>query len=238
MNVKIKNSRVRWAIDLLKKHARARGLKWTQQRELIASTFFGHGSHMSAEQLHEAVKKRDAKVGYSTVYRTLKLIVSAGLGSVKTFREQKALFEPEAAGEHHDHIVCLRCGKILEFENPSIERLQRQVARDKDFEIRDHRLVLYGYCSSCRPDLQAVEKDLVSKMSLAQMESGASGIVVRVSGGKGMRARLESLGLRVGAEVRKVSAQLLKGPVTIQVGGTQLAIGFGVAQKVFVEVPE
>ena len=222
----------------MKKHARARGLKWTQQRELIASTFFSQDSHVSAEQLHEVVRKRDPRVGHSTVYRTLKLIVNAGLGSERTFREQKALFEPEAAGEHHDHIVCIKCGKIQEFENASIERLQNEVAKEEGFEIRDHRLVLYGYCSKCRPELLTGEEEKTRTMSLAQMESGASGVVVQINGGKGMRGRLEAMGLRVGVEVRKVSAQLLKGPVTIQAGGTQLAIGLGAAQKVLVEVTE
>jgi len=73
---------------------------------------------------------------------------------------------------------------------------------------------------------------------LAQMESGESGTIVSITGGRGMVTRLDSMGMRVGVDVKKVSAQILRGPVTVQIGGTQLAIGFGMAQKILVEVPE
>ncbi len=76
------------------------------------------------------------------------------------------------------------------------------------------------------------------RLSLVEMESGESGVVVSMVGGKAMRSRLEALGVRVGVELRKVSAQLLRGPVTVRVGGTQLAIGFGMAERIVVEVPE
>ena len=76
------------------------------------------------------------------------------------------------------------------------------------------------------------------RLSLVEMESGESGVVVSMGGGKAMRSRLEALGVRVGVELRKVSAQLLRGPVTVRVGGTQLAIGFGMAERIDVEVPE
>jgi len=70
------------------------------------------------------------------------------------------------------------------------------------------------------------------------MESGESGTIVSITGGRGMVTRLDSMGMRVGVDVKKVSAQILRGPVTVQIGGTQLAIGFGMAQKILVEVPE
>jgi ferrous iron transport protein A len=76
------------------------------------------------------------------------------------------------------------------------------------------------------------------KMNLVELESGESGVVVSIAGGRAMRSRLEALGIRVGVEIRKVSAQLLRGPVTVRVGGTQLAIGFGMAGRIVVEVPE
>ena len=109
-----------------------------------------HPPDVSAEQLYAQVRKRYPRIGYSTVYRTLKLLVGAGLGSESKFGADEALFEPMVKGEHHDHLVCMSCGKIVEFENPKIEELQNGVARTNDFEIRMHRLVVYGYCSKCR----------------------------------------------------------------------------------------
>jgi len=150
MNIIIKNKERDSYLERLKAHVRTSGLKWTKQRELIASVFLRQRSHISAEELYHYVKKKDVGVGYSTVYRTLKLIVSAGLASERKFQAQEAVFEPQLGSEHHDHLVCLECGRIVEFENEGIEELQKEVAEANDFQIENHRLVLYGYCDRCR----------------------------------------------------------------------------------------
>jgi Fur family ferric uptake transcriptional regulator len=155
MNVKVKKREKDLYLQRLKGLVRARGLKWTKQRQLIASVFMGQRSHVSAEELYDRIKKEDASVGYSTVYRTLKLIVSVGLASERKFRTEEAVFEPELGSEHHDHLVCLECGRIVEFENRNIEELQREVARANDFRIERHMLVLFGYCSRCRRNRRA-----------------------------------------------------------------------------------
>lgn len=149
MTVKVNNSSERAALLQLKKYVRSQGLKWTQQRELIAYLFLKKRSHLSVEELYDEAKKKDPKVGYSTVYRTLKLIVSAGLAGERRFGRNQTLFEAAVRSEHHDHLICKKCGRIIEFENARIEDLQKEVAREKNFEIREHRLVLYGYCSKC-----------------------------------------------------------------------------------------
>lgn len=150
MKVKINKNRRLGAVEIFHEYIRARGLKWTRQRELIASLFLSKKSHLSAERLYALARKRDPNVGYSTVYRTLRLIVDAGLGSEREFGTDEALFEPAVMGEHHDHLICMKCGAIIEFENTRIEELQKDVARIKDFEIMEHWLVLYGYCGRCR----------------------------------------------------------------------------------------
>jgi len=150
MKIKINKGDKITQVEIFREYVRGKGLKWTQQRELIASLFLGKRSHLSADQLYARARKKDPKVGYSTVYRTLKLIVDAGLGSERKFGAEEALFEPAVTGEHHDHLICLRCGKIVEFENAKIEDLQKEVASTRDFEIRRHRLILYGYCGKCR----------------------------------------------------------------------------------------
>lgn len=150
MKVKVKKSSERAALLQLKEYVRSQGLKWTRQRELIASLFLKRRTHLSAEKLYDGVRKKNPKIGYSTVYRTLKLIVDSGLASERRFGAGETLFEPVAEDEDHDHLICMKCGRIIEFENAKIEGLQKEVARSKDFEIREHRLVLYGYCSKCR----------------------------------------------------------------------------------------
>jgi len=149
MKVKVKNGSERRALLQFKKYVRSQGLKWTQQRELIGSLFLSKRCHLSAQEVYDEVRKKDSRVGYSTVYRTLKLAVDAGLVSERRFGPDETLFEPATEEKHHDHLICKKCGRIIEFENAKIEDLQKEVAREKNFEIRERRLVLYGYCSKC-----------------------------------------------------------------------------------------
>ncbi|MHB8380797.1 MAG: Fur family transcriptional regulator [Candidatus Binataceae bacterium] len=125
-----------------------RGLKSTGQRDDIARVFFGIGRHISAEELYAEVKKINPHVGYATIYRTLRLLRECDLLQERHFDEGQARYE--AMGErHHDHFICERCGKIIEFENDSIERLQEMVARELKAQLRRHKMELYGICADC-----------------------------------------------------------------------------------------
>jgi Fur family ferric uptake transcriptional regulator len=126
------------------------GLKATRQRELIARAFFATNTHVSAETLYRRVSARDRRIGLVTVYRTLKLLMEAGLAHERQFGEGRALFEHASSDRHHDHMICTHCGKIAEFENCEIEALQEEVARRLGFTIHYHKLELYGLCSECR----------------------------------------------------------------------------------------
>ncbi|MEQ1834767.1 MAG: transcriptional repressor, partial [Candidatus Eisenbacteria bacterium] len=96
-------------------------LNTTAQREAIVDQFFRVADHISIEELLAKVRRRHPKVGYATVYRTLKLLVDAGLASERQFGDGQARYE--VAGDHHDHLICAKCGLILEFEDDEIERL-------------------------------------------------------------------------------------------------------------------
>jgi Fur family transcriptional regulator, ferric uptake regulator len=134
-------------------HARLkeRGLKSTGQRDDIARVFFDHGHHISAEELYGEVKKINPHVGYATIYRTLRLLKECALLYERHFDEGQARYE--AVGErHHDHFICERCGKIIEFENAAIERMQNIVARDLGVTLTRHKMELYGICADCRAE--------------------------------------------------------------------------------------
>ncbi|MFZ5799076.1 MAG: Fur family transcriptional regulator, partial [Thermodesulfobacteriota bacterium] len=128
------------------------GLRLTNQRQLIAQTFFDEKGHISAEDLYRIVQKRAPAIGFTTVYRTLKLLTEAGIASGKNFGKASALFEATALAPHHDHLVCIRCGKIIEFVNEHIEQLQKSVAERHDFTMTDHNLEIYGICGECRKE--------------------------------------------------------------------------------------
>jgi Fur family transcriptional regulator, ferric uptake regulator len=127
---------------------RDRGLKSTSPRDDIARVFFELGRHISAEELYTEVKKISPHVGYATIYRTLKLLKECALLSERHFDEGQARYE--VAGEHHhDHFICESCGKIVEFEDDEIERMQQSVARKLGVTLRRHKLELYGLCADC-----------------------------------------------------------------------------------------
>jgi len=130
---------------------RERGLKSTSQRDDIARTFFAAEEHLSVEELYSAVRRVNPRVGYATVYRTLRLLKECGLAAERHFDDGQARYEAvEQEEQHHDHIICERCGKIVEFASQELERLQERIGRFLGFVVSRHRMELYGICAECR----------------------------------------------------------------------------------------
>jgi len=127
-----------------------RGLKSTNQRELILEEFLRAGSHLSTEDLYLRLRRKHPRIGYATVHRTLKLFAECGIAEQRHFGDGQARYEAIGQDEHHDHLICVACGRIVEFEDPRIEKLQDEVAGEHGFSIQRHRLELYGYCNDCR----------------------------------------------------------------------------------------
>lgn len=125
------------------------GHKLTSQRDVIASEFLRSGEHMTAEELYRKISRKHKEIGFTTVYRTLKLLARSGLAAERVFADNLTRYEPLSSEDHHDHLICLNCGAITEFENSKIERLQEQVAGTFGFETVRHKLELYGYCMEC-----------------------------------------------------------------------------------------
>ena len=127
-----------------------KGLKSTRQREAILDEFLRVGSHISTEELYLRLRRKTPQIGYATVHRTLKLFAECGIAEQRHFGDGQARYEASDLDEHHDHLICITCGRIVEFEDPRIEQLQEEVARQHGFSIERHRLELYGCCESCR----------------------------------------------------------------------------------------
>jgi Fur family ferric uptake transcriptional regulator len=136
--------------DRLDKYMQRKGLRQTTQRRLVTEVFFQSREHLSIEELLEKVRQEDPKVGYATIYRTLKLLKDSGLAYERHFDDGVSRYEVAHQDEHHDHLICTECSRIVEFEDERIERLQEELAREHGFELRRHKHELYGICSSCR----------------------------------------------------------------------------------------
>jgi len=150
---------LQWFWNNLDEYLVKKGLKQTKQRQRIVELFVGLNSHTSAEDLHQAARRDGHNIGLATVYRTLNILVDAGLVEQKSFREGHFVYEVRTPGEHHDHLICLDCGKVVEFENSDIELLQEKIAQKYGFRLTHHRLDLYGRCQMTGCESRPRESD-------------------------------------------------------------------------------
>src|ERR1700722_540911 len=135
---------------LLQTHMVKKGLRSTDQRRLIVETFFRSPNHVSIEELLAQGRTEDRKIGYAPVYRTLKLLAECGVANERRFSDGLTRYELADETSHHDHLICLECGDIIEFEEPRIEALQEQVAERYGFLLRSHKHEMYGVCPKCQ----------------------------------------------------------------------------------------
>lgn len=136
--------------DQLNAYMTRKGLRSTSQRRVVTEVFFRSGGHLSIEDLLAQMRKQDPRVGYATVYRTMKLLVECGLASERQFDDTVTRFEVAEKDGHHDHLICIECKKIIEFEDDEIEQLQDQLAARHGFSLLSHKHELYGHCSQCQ----------------------------------------------------------------------------------------
>lgn len=128
------------------------GLKATLPRLRILEILEGSPDrHVSAEDLYRALLTAGESIGLATIYRVLTQFEQAGLVIRHNFDSGSAVFEL-AASEHHDHLVCVRCGRVVEFVDETIEERQRMIAARNGFTMTDHSLIIYGMCPDCRPE--------------------------------------------------------------------------------------
>lgn len=137
-------------IERFKGYLADQGLKLTAQRRAIAKVFFGGEGHLSLTDILALAREELDSIGYATVYRTMRLMTEGGFAHEHKFGEEgQARYEPAHDDEHHDHLICVDCGVIVEFADPLIETRQRDAAEARGFEVVDHRHEVYV---RCRPD--------------------------------------------------------------------------------------
>jgi len=135
--------------SIVEQHLRKSGFRWTNQRALIVRTALETHEHFTAEELLDRCRRVDPKVSRATVYRTLTVLEEAGFVEGLETGDGGRKFEHVLGHEHHDHMVCLRCGKIIEFRDDELERRQELAAAREGFSIQRHSLRIYGHCRDC-----------------------------------------------------------------------------------------
>ena len=141
---------VREAEQILHQHLKRVGLKHTEQRDTILRTFLETREHLSTDELFRLVRKKDDRIGFTTVYRTLKLLAECGLASEVSFHDGVARFEHQYNRRNHHHMVCTSCGASVEFFSPEIERLEQDIGRKHHYLTTRHTFQIYGLCDACR----------------------------------------------------------------------------------------
>jgi Fur family ferric uptake transcriptional regulator len=122
----------------------------TRQRDLVAQVVLLSDDHPSVDGIRRALKARGEHVGTATVYRTLEKLVESGLVRAHDFGEGFKRYEPMPAQAHHEHLICERCGRVVEFQNERLERMLPIIADEHGFQPRRHRVEVYGVCRECR----------------------------------------------------------------------------------------
>jgi Fur family transcriptional regulator, ferric uptake regulator len=130
-------------------YLRSKKLKLTGERMDILAAIFRKDTHFDAEALHLELKHQGLDISRATVYRTLDLLVQCGLVRKSSLGSSHANYEAAREDEHHDHLICLNCNKVIEFYRPDLERLQEDICREQTFKPLHHSLQIFGICSDC-----------------------------------------------------------------------------------------
>jgi Fur family transcriptional regulator, ferric uptake regulator len=146
----ISREMVREAQEILHRHLKRVGLKQTAQRDTILRSFLETRDHLSTDELHRLVQKKDAGIGYTTVYRTLKLLAECGLASEVAFHDGIARYEHQYNRRSHHHMVCTECGSSVEFFSREVDQLEQEIGRRHNYSTTRHTFQIYGVCEDCR----------------------------------------------------------------------------------------
>ena len=202
------------------------GIDKIEGRMAILKLFLGVERHVNFQEVMTLLQKNGYDFEPDFVKKTLNLLCRYGFASKKKFAGQPTLYEHRHLGLHHDHLICTKCNKIIEFESPQMENLQTEIAADHGFHVLQHKMEMYGLCPDCL-------KERVTLMPLTHARENEGTIIEDFTGGAGAQQRLANMGLRKGDEVEVVT-NTGAGQLVVAVNRTRLALGRGIAKKILV----
>jgi Fe2+ or Zn2+ uptake regulation protein len=129
----------------------SQGRRLTRQRQLVLEILEESQEHLDAETVYARAKKRDARIGIATIYRTLAFLKSMGLAAEHQFGEDHGHFEAVQTDRQHYHFTCLKCGRVIEFQSPQVLNLARKLCAGQGLQVVEINLHFSGYCADCRP---------------------------------------------------------------------------------------
>ena len=198
-----------------------------EDRYAVLDVFLQTERHVTVPELIKLVQSKGLSLSEAFLEETLQLMCQFGFAHANRFDNGEVRYEHLHLGQHHDHMVCTKCERILEFNDPGLESLQMRIAAAHGFHLLQHKMELYGICSKCL-------ESRVPLMPLAKAKPGERVIIRDFTGGRGARMRLITMGLRVGDEIQIIS-NLNEGQLAVALEFNRMVIGSGMAQKILVE---
>jgi Fur family ferric uptake transcriptional regulator len=206
------------------------GFDRIQDRLNIIDVFLGKEEHITIEEMCKLLSEKGYDYEPEFVRQCMNRMADLGFAQKKQFKDQPIRYEHRHLGRHHDHFICTKCGKIVEFADQDMERLQAKIAANHGFHMLQHRMEIYGLCSECLEQRKPL-------MPLGLAKPGESVIIREMAGGRSALSRLSSMGLRPGDQIEIIN-NTGHGRIILGHDYTRLAIGRGVAQKIMVSVAD
>jgi len=197
-----------------------------EDRFNVLKVFLTNEEHLSAEELTALLAQKGHQLDVEFIRGTLKLMCQYGFAQKNHFDNGVVRYEHLHLGQHHDHLICTKCRKIVEFSDEQLENLQVQIASVHGFHLLQHKMELYGICKTCL-------KKRVKTMPLVMAKQGEKVIIKSINSGTSGRIRLLTMGLRIGDEI-EVLTNMNKGQVVIVSDFKRLIIGRGFSKKIMV----
>lgn len=201
-----------------------------QDRLNVIDVFLGTEKHITLEEMYRLVKEKGYDYEPDFIRQCMKRMVDLGFAQKKQFEGQPIRYEHRHLGRHHDHLICTKCGKISEFANEDLERLQQAIAARNGFHMLQHKMEIYGLCSECLSQRRRL-------MPLAMAKTGETVVICEIAGGQIARSRMADLGLRPDDRIEIINNNGM-GRLILAHDCTRLAIGRGIAQKIMVSLSD
>ena len=198
-----------------------------EDRFKVLEAFLQTEKHVTIDELLKFLDQNGWQLDPDFVRETMKLLCRFGFAHKSSFDNGAIRYEHRHLGQHHDHMICTRCRKIIEFEEDHLEELQNKIATVQGFHMLQHKMEIYGICAQCL-------KERIQLMPLIMAKPGERLVLKEFSGGVGARMRLLSMGLRLGDEIEVITNNS-QGQLAIAADYKRYVLGRGLAQKILVE---
>ncbi|MFO7913578.1 MAG: FeoA domain-containing protein [Desulfotignum sp.] len=203
------------------------GLDRFDERFQVLEAFLQLDHHVTKTDILRQLEKEGKFLDGDFVVSSMEHLCRFGFATKVEFDQEETLYEHRHIGVHHDHMICTKCGTILEFKDEVLEKQQKKIARAYGFHMLQHRMEIYGLCAACMAKRQKL-------VPLHKARPGERLQVKQLEAGKKMQLRISSMGLKTGDEIEVVSNGF-GGQVVIAAGDTRLVLGSGMAQKIWVQ---